>query len=319
VEGRSYGYIRLYTLEVESRRQVGAVREINQDVDEFQRRKVDAVVLDEFGNGGGDFLFGAALLSRFASKPLHLPRQQYLLENDGSVAGVGSRPAIERFAARLGAIRTNEDAARFMNADPIFAGALSFLPRSLASIRGVTDFFQFFLEQPAAGAQSLLSPHYEIQEAVVPDASLGPAFQGPLLLLIDEETLSAPEFLAAALVDGGRAEAFGTRTSGAGGDQRWISRDRVCPQGQDRDERLFTECVPKKISGIMRNLGVAGFGYTVTLGVRVLADGTLGEKIENRGVSPQIEYAVTESDLRESFRPMAARIVRVLRSPDFLK
>jgi hypothetical protein len=175
----------------------------------------------------------------------------------------------------------------------------------------VSTFLRGFLTA-APEADGLLTPRGEVFERFEPGA--GPNFDGPVIVVVDETMLSAPEFVAAALVDNGRAIAFASRPTGAGGNQRWVARDRVCPPGVRRDERLLSECLPAAAAAAMKELGVTGFGYSAAIGVRVRGDGNVGPYIEDEGLTPQVEYRIGERDLREGFAPMRDNILATLRS-----
>jgi C-terminal processing protease CtpA/Prc len=308
--GSVYGYLRLHTYDVPPAQQLEGARELRDAVDALLKIGVRGVVLDQIGNGGGSFQYVLSSLGRLFPKPLLAPRFQYLRGDHGFVVGFGGRKELDAYVAKLEAPRTDDEAARLMQATPLYAGPLNYLPREIGSLQRLTSLLRFFLERP--GEPGLTPPHGELFETFTPDTARGPPFEGPILVLVDEVTLSAPEFGAATLADNGRATLFGKPTAGAGGNQRWIARDSVCPPNVARDERVLSECVPRGVSGAMKRLGILGFGYTATLGVRVNGDGSIGDVIENRGVTPQIEYQVSERDLREGFAPLRQRIVREL-------
>ena len=91
-----------------------------------------------------------------------------------------------------------------------------------------------------------------------------------IVVLINELTFSAGEFLAAILQDNKRAALFGVRTAGAGGCQKRI-------------------CIPN-------NLGIGDITLTWTIARR-----TNGEYIENKGVQPDVTYGVTAEDSRSGY------------------
>jgi C-terminal processing protease CtpA/Prc len=303
--GGPFGYLRIYSYALPPDRQLAAIEQMDRIADAFLAHDVRAVVVDQLGNGGGNFLFGFALLARFIERPMVPPLQQYRLLEGGHVVGIGPARAIGALVDTLGGVQTDAGAAAFLAGHPLFVKGLSFAPRTVDTIRTTEDYFRFFLGKPPG----LTELHFQIVRQV---SGRGPTFSGPLLLLIDELNLSAAEYVAATLVDNRRAVAFGAPTSGAGGDQRWIGPDRLCPPGHRLADELYAECMPQEIGPIVQALGVSGLAYTITLGRRVFADGSLGEVIENRGVAPQVEYRITADDLRSGFEPMRARIVQAL-------
>jgi hypothetical protein len=276
--------------------------EVGRFVDEMQRQDVAALVLDQQGNGGGSFVLGYALLSRLTRQPLHTPLQRYLVSGERSVVGFGDEPVLTRRAETLRSLADDGAVATFMNDDPLFATALNFVPRTLATSRSAGEFFRFLAER-ARGSAGLTAPFYEFQAAVEPARA---PFDRPILLLIDELNISAAEYVAATLVDSGRATSLGRTTSGAGGDQRSVVPERVCPPGRTHAEDPFAECVPPEVAAAMKSVGVASMSYTVTVGQRPSGP------IENVGVAPKHEYAVTAEDLRSDFAPMKRRVLDVL-------
>lgn len=99
----------------------------------------------------------------------------------------------------------------------------------------------------------------------------------PILLLINELDFSGGDFFPAILQDNKRARLFGTKTAGAGG--------CVVP---------FTF---PNFSGIEK------FYYTCSI-----AERPNGEKLENLGVKPDIEYQLTEEDLQYNYRSYAKAV-----------
>ncbi len=92
------------------------------------------------------------------------------------------------------------------------------------------------------------------------------------MVLINELTFSAGEFLAAILQDNKRATLFGKRTAGAGG---------------------CTKVVPGSDSDL---LGIDYVTATSTIARR-----TNGEYIEEKGVQPDVAYEVTVEDLQHGY------------------
>lgn len=93
----------------------------------------------------------------------------------------------------------------------------------------------------------------------------------PIMMLIDEMDFSGGDFMAAILQDNKRAALFGNRTAGAGG-------------------YVFKFEFPN-------THGIAFCTYTASI-----AERTNLQKIESLGVSPDIEYEITQEDLQNGYQ-----------------
>ncbi|MBX3233183.1 MAG: PDZ domain-containing protein [Labilithrix sp.] len=289
--GRRYGFVRLHTYDVPPAEQPRAMREVDEALSVFLERDVDALVIDQRGNGGGNFLFAYVMLSRLFERPLVPPRQRFLIDGD-EVVGFGPRAALAELGARLGGVRTDEEARATMDAIPLFARFFGFGPRDRATAQGAAAFFAFFASQPPG----LTAPHFALVPEHVPERSRGPVFGKPVVMLIDGMSISAADYVPAALKDNGRVTLFGTTTSGAGGDQRRVGRADACKPGASE---LVRACAPPEVIAALETLGITAFNFTVTLGVRP------GDRvIENVGVAPDVPYRVRADDLTTGFSPM---------------
>lgn len=102
-------------------------------------------------------------------------------------------------------------------------------------------------------------------------------FSKPILVLIDELDFSAADFFPAIMQDNKRATLFGARTAGAGGAVVSLS---------------FPNCY-----------GINTFYYTSSIAER--PDSTM---IENLGVTPDIEYQLTEDDYQHGYQGYKAAV-----------
>lgn len=99
----------------------------------------------------------------------------------------------------------------------------------------------------------------------------------PILAVINELDFSCADILPAILKDNGRAKLFGTTTAGAGG----------C---------VLQHAFPNR-------LGISYFTVTGSILKRLN-----GEYIENKGVTPDIEYEISPEDLRGNYQEMKKAI-----------
>lgn len=290
--GGRYGYIRMATYGA-----AGVLADFDRAIDAFIEREVDGVVIDQLGNGGGNYVFALTMLSRLAAEPLIAPTQTFRTDAAGALAAFPD-PAI---------IRPLVD-------DPglLLRGPLDYLPRDDETIEALKRFFGFVAAKHPPRA--LTEPHYQVVDSYRYDDKRGARYLGPIVMLIDELNLSAAEYTAAAFADhagGPRAVLFGATTSGAGGDQRWYRAERVC--GVAKPDGI-TPCVAPEVAATMRAHHVTGVAMTVTLGYRLETGGSLGPPIENAGVAPHRTYDLTQEDLEKDYAPMKAAIVEALRS-----
>lgn len=196
-----------------------------------------AMVFDQINNNGGSMFQMYALLELLTDRTLALPKHQITIDDDYAAMAADY---IER--ARLGDDVSQER----------------------------VEYSRFVLSEKAAGrgtGTNLSDPVY--LEAV---SEIRPAkihYTKKIIVLINELTFSAGEFLAAILQDNKRATLFGQRTAGAGGCAKVIPA-------------LHNEL-----------LGIESIQLTWTIARR-----TNGEYIENQGVHPDIVCGETVEDIR---------------------
>jgi C-terminal processing protease CtpA/Prc len=309
-KGGPFGYVRLGDYGAGGAEAVARIADFDAVIDAFVARGVKGIVLDQLGNGGGNYVFALSMLSRLSRAPLVSPTQRFEVAADGALAAFPDPAAIQPLVSALTGIDDEAGARRAQEEHPLLAGPLAYLSRDLETFREVRDFFGFVLAE-GRSAGTLTPPHYQVVRAYRPDPRRGAPYTGRLVLLIDELNLSAAEYTAAALGDAGRALLFGATTSGAGGDQRWWRAKNVCGGEGFRADGM-TPCVPPDVAAAMKAHGVAGVAMTVTLGYRLRPDGALGAPIENEGVPPHVPYEVTAEDLSSDYAPMRAAILTAL-------
>ncbi|WP_068469563.1 protease-like activity factor CPAF [Candidatus Protochlamydia phocaeensis] len=143
------------------------------------------------------------------------------------------------------------------------------------------EFFQFTIDEWSIGRLFTNPIHLEGVDWINPH----PRYQytKPILMLINEMDFSGGDFMPAILQDNKRATLFGTRTAGAGG---YVLQ-----------------------SHFINDNGIATFSYTGSLAERVNA-----QKIENLGVSPDIEYRLTEEDLQYGYQRYVSAVNEAIQS-----
>jgi hypothetical protein len=306
--GRRYGYVRIPSYAQPRLAQGAAIAELDRAVDLFHSRRVAGVVIDQTGNGGGNYVFGLALLSRLSPVPLRAPFQRYRITPFRQVAGWEAPERVEAILSSLAAVEDDAGAVRLAASGEL--DAFTYLPATLETVTDLRDFFLFLAEPPLSEPERIAQSFQLVREHRL-DPARGRPYTGPLLFLVDELNLSAAEFVAAAFADAGRATLFGVTTAGAGGDQRTITPDRVCGEAPDE---LTRRCAPRGVAAAMRRLGIAGMAYTVTIGIRYTPEGALIGDIENAGVRPHVPYRITADDLQLDYAPMRQAILAALRN-----
>ncbi|MCB1135678.1 MAG: protease-like activity factor CPAF, partial [Chlamydiia bacterium] len=104
-------------------------------------------------------------------------------------------------------------------------------------------------------------------------------YSKPILLLTNELDFSGGDFFPAILQDNERVRILGARTAGAGG---YVNG-----------------------GGFFNGLGLAGFSYTASLAHRID-----GQPIEDLGVTPDVDYHVTQDDIQNEFKGFKEAILK---------
>lgn len=158
---------------------------------------------------------------------------------------------------QLATVKDNESAQKVLG--PLFDGA----PASYQDALFVKQYSQFIVDQWGQGHSFTSATHLWGVDQINPDPTV--RYTKPILLLVNELDFSGGDFFPTILQDAKRARVMGTRTSGAGG---YVLTNQF-----------------------MNNLGVSLFSITGSIAQR--AD---GNPIENLGVTPDVEYALTAKD-----------------------
>lgn len=303
----TWGYVRFHSYALSGPDRARALDHWKRAVAAFKKHQVRGVVLDQLGNGGGNFLFAYTLFSRLTDQPLHVPVQHYLTQGGGQVVGFGDAAFFGAQRTELGKIGTDADAEAFLVKYPLFSG-VDFMPRTLATAQTLGRYFASLGELARSGSPGLTEPRASVESEITPNPD-GVRYTGPLVMLIDGLNISAAEYSAAALGDAGRARLIGVGTAGAGGDQREYSTPRVCDKSPPNP---FQPCLSPEASAELAALDVRTVSHTVTVGRRVDQTGKPTGYIENHGVPPHREHRITTVDLTHKFRDFRAVIFEEL-------
>lgn len=256
-EGYKIGYIRIpdYSIEVDELQTLGNII-----------RKMEAetagLIIDQTDNPGGDLFAMYGFASMLITEPLQAPGQHIKLNSK----------IVYHMLKRLNTLNKSLNAGKYS----VSANESNHLTKLF-----LKNYYAFILDEWAKG-KTLTDPHYLFDTDMINPHPFS-AYTKPIIVLINEMSLSCAELLPAILQDhlSDRVKLFGIGTAGAGG------------------------CV-KELS-FKSHSGIDSMTYTWTLAIR--KDGT---KIENIGVDPDIPYEITERDILTGYSEYAARLNRAV-------
>ena len=249
-KGRHIGYIRISDYV-----QPEMVAEIFGKIIEVFEAKTDALVIDQVNNPGGSVFYLYALLSRLSSKPLSVPTHRVL---------TGEEEAMQMAPILALEDQVTSDAL----AQQILGPSMGGLPTTLKLFKKIAGYARFIISELRAGRR--LTNQVAMMGVDEIDPHPTQVYTKPIQVLVNELDFSSADFFPAILQDNGRAQIFGTRTSGAGGAVRQMQ--------------------------FPNQFGIAMISYTWSIAMRMI-----GQVIENLGIKPDKPYALTPNDLRNNF------------------
>jgi hypothetical protein len=131
------------------------------------------------------------------------------------------------------------------------------------------DYFNFIVGEWTAG-RYFTDPYYLYGLADLKPPLDETPYTKPILVLVNDLDFSCGDFFPAVLQDNKRATIFGARTAGAGG-------------------YVLSAAFPNRF-------GIKDFHYTASIAERLNK-----QPIENLGITPDVEYPVTEKDLQNNY------------------
>lgn len=156
---------------------------------------------------------------------------------------------------------------------------ISGYPVTREFIKGLIEHFRHIVNEWNAGQTFTRSANFfGISQLIAhPWAN----YSKPILLLVNQLDISCGDFFPAILQDNNRATIFGTRTAGAGG-------------------AVIMHSYPNRF-------GIAGYSFTMTIAERLNLN-----PIENLGIIPDIECAMTEEDLQFGYKDYVASVEKAV-------
>ncbi len=162
---------------------------------------------------------------------------------------------------------------------PVQLGEVSGYPLDLQFLLHMKSYFQFVVEQWNQG-KTFTDPYYLYGvDYIQPHAKY--RYTKKIVLLTNELDFSGGDFFPAIMQDNNRVTTLGSTTAGAGG---------YVLANSDRNRT-----------------GVLAFSYTGSIAFRAN-----GEPLENLGVQPDIEYAISALDLAGNFKYFKQKINQVV-------
>lgn len=257
---KTIGYIRISDYFGGTSGPSTAAKEFQELIEKFEEQ-TDALVIDQVDNPGGEVLYMYALAAMLADTPLIVPKH---------VEAITQEDVMESIIK----LKDYKKSAKKKSNDKTISG----YPVNAELIKNLSDYCQFIIAEWNAG-HLITSPVsiYGIQTI----KSAKKHYTKPILMLVNEMSLSCGDFLPAMMQDNKRAVIFGTTTAGAGG----------CIMNQSHANLL----------GIKE--------YVITCSVAVRLDDS---PIENMGVTPDIMYNITEEDLQNDYLNYAAAVQKAV-------
>lgn len=249
--GKTIGYIRIADFSGGVGGTVPASREFVELISKFEKES-DALVIDQVNNPGGDVLHMYALASTLAIEPLALPKHRVTITQQDV----------------LRAITLQGQAAKKTKSPVDLEDTISGYPITPELNASSQNYLQFIINEWNEGRTLTAPAHIFGIESLKPNEK--GHYTKPILVLVNEMSLSCGDFFPAILQDNNRATIFGSRTAGAGG-------------------YVFVDSHPN-LFGIEE--------YVITASIAERKD---LNPIENLGVIPDILYTPTVEDLQNGF------------------
>lgn len=227
----------------------------------YFKDSTDILVIDQTDNRGGADLYTYALASMLTDKPLQNFASHHTLTSEKIYHAIDINA------------NSGKSAKDFFGTDPEIQDQSIFgYPLDQLHMDRMISFYNLLLNHWNNGQMYTDPAHQSGIETIIPSVKAN--YTKPLIILIDENSMSCGDLFPAIMQDNRRALLFGQTTAGAGGAIKQID--------------------------FPNRLGIAQYSYTNSLIIR-----SNGMPIENIGVIPDVEYQLTADDLGNSYRGYA--------------
>lgn len=243
----------------------------NESADKFgeiiqhMQENTEALVIDQLHNFGGFVSFQYDLISMLTTEPLKTPYHHVKITQKEAMEAFQSLKIIKFIDLMFEGI-SDGDGGNDSKDESVGKDQREFNYQQILFLK---DYYELILEEWNAGHTLTRATPILGIDLLNPHPQY--QYTKPILMLIDEMDFSGGDFIPAILQDNKRATLFGCRTAGAGGFVRGFE---------------FPNCH-----------GISTCSYTASIAERVNL-----QKIENLGVTPDIEYNLTVEDLTNNFQ-----------------
>jgi len=226
----------------------------------------DALIIDQVNNPGGKYFYLCALASMLTEKPLYSPKDRITITQKDVALAVKYIPILSEVSS---------DA----EAQIVLGDSWSGYPVTHQMAQFFLEYFRFVVDSWNDGKKLTAAAHLYGVDKINPSTEA--CYTKPILILVNELSISCGDFFPAIMQDNKRATIMGSQTAGAGG---------------------FVTAM-----AFPNQLGLVGFRYTGSIAERLHKN-----PIENLGVNPDIVYQITEADLKNNFRGYLKAINKVV-------
>ncbi len=272
-KGKKIGYIRIkdYIQEMLGFR---SMSDFFSDLIRVYDQQTDLLIIDQIHNPGGHIAYLYELVSMLITEPIAVPKHSQVL----TVELVSEAKRVLELSSReLEKMVEDQFNSLGLQGDYIY-GFLSkkeLLRITKNDIRDVIDSYEnsqtdSFLSTPISVLSDVIFPHFS-----------GVSYSKPIVVLVDELSISGGDFFPAILQDGKRATIFGQTTAGAGGYARKIN--------------------------VSSHLGITELHFTGSIAFR-----KDGSPIESKGVTPDVGYSLTPDDYQNNFRSYKKALLKTV-------
>jgi hypothetical protein len=272
--GKKAGFIRVFSYFPRNPVKV-AVPDFYSIIDKFVAEDIAVLVYDQTNNGGGSLLHAYDLLSSMIDQPVKPTLQVQWIINETHFENGRKWSDLRDLAIKA---QTDPQAFKYFQENVQVDKVVD--AEFLVSFISECDFMLKHLAYPN---HQRLAPPFPLEGVSVVKPRPGKNFTGPILMLVNELSISSADLTPALYQDLGRAVIFGSRTAGAGAYQSGF----LAPANNPYE--LYYSTI--SFGQFLRPHGIP---------------------VENLGVMPQVPYFVTKHDIRNKMSGYRQAVLKTL-------